>query len=245
MNKNRKISETTAVAVLMMGCVLAAIGHGQAQTPKQSYPTMAPLSQYLMTDRNAEIQLAKSAAPPAISDHAEVLVLGQHGYETAVPGSNGFVCVVERSWMSAFDDPQFWNYKLRGPLCFNPASARTVLPLTYKRTKLVLAGASKAQIIASIKETFDKKEVPPLEVGAMSYMMSRHSYLGDGIGHGPAHLMFYAPKTNGTPWGEDLPNSPVFLNRQFNDSPEPFRTYIVAVSNWSDGTPASTGEHQH
>jgi hypothetical protein len=147
--------------------------------------------------------------------------------------------------MSAFDDPQFWNYKLRGPLCFNPASARTVLPLTYKRTKLVLAGLSKAQIIAGIKETFDKKEVPPLEVGAMSYMMSRYSYLGDGVGHGPAHLMFYAPKSDGTPFGEDLPNSPVFLNRQFNDSPEPFNTYIVAVSNWSDGVPVSTEGHKH
>jgi hypothetical protein len=50
-----------------------------------------------MADRNAEIALARSAAPDAISRDAEVLVLGRNGYQTAVTGKNGFVCVVERS----------------------------------------------------------------------------------------------------------------------------------------------------
>jgi hypothetical protein len=57
---------------------------------------MAPLDQYLMVDRDAEIAMARSAAPEAISRDAYVLVLGRHGYETAVKGKNGFVCVVER-----------------------------------------------------------------------------------------------------------------------------------------------------
>ena len=60
-----------------------------------------------MADRNAEIALARSAAPPAISHDAKVLVLDRNGYETAVEGKNGFVCVVERAWMSGFDSTQF------------------------------------------------------------------------------------------------------------------------------------------
>lgn len=206
---------------------------------------MAPLAQYLMTDRDAEIQLARSAAPASISDHAKVLVLGLHGYETAVEGSNGFVCSVERAWMSPFDDPEFWNSKIRGAICFNPASARSVLPLTYKRTELVLAGLDKPQILAALKEARTKKELPALEGGAMTYMMSKQSYLGDTAGNAAPHLMFYVPKSDGMSWGEDLPNSPVILNRQFEGSPEPLRSYIIPVFNWSDGTPAPSGPHKH
>jgi hypothetical protein len=206
---------------------------------------MAPLAQYLMADREAEIQLARSAAPSAISDHAEVLVLGRRGYETAVQGSNGFVCVVERSWMSPFDGPEFWNFKLRGPICFNPAAARSVLPLTYKRTELVLAGSSKAQIMAGLKDALDKKELPAVEAGAMTYMMSRQAYLGDSVGNAAPHLMFYTSRQEGESWGEDLANSPVILNRQFEGSPEQLRSYIVPVLNWSDGMPAPTNGHKH
>jgi hypothetical protein len=68
--------------------------------------------------------MARSAAPEAIARDADVLVLGRQGYETAVKGKNGFVCIVERSWMSAFDFPEFWNPQLRGPICFNRPAAR-------------------------------------------------------------------------------------------------------------------------
>ena len=152
---------------------------GQAQAPKTAYSNMAPLDQYLMADRNAEIALARSAAPEAISHEAKILVLGRHGYETAVEGKNGFVCVVERGWMSPSDAPEFWNPKIRGPICFNPPAARSVLPTTFERTELVLAGRTKAEIIEGNKAAFEKGELPPLEPGAMSYMMSKEAYLTD------------------------------------------------------------------
>jgi len=84
------------VTSLVLSVTLGLIGitPGQAQTPKPSYPSMAALDQYLMADRDAEIALARSAAPDAISGDAKILVLGRHGYETAVEGKNGFVCVV-------------------------------------------------------------------------------------------------------------------------------------------------------
>src|SRR6201988_4317528 len=186
------------VAVIALGTFSLVIGFGelrqaQAQDAKERYPSMAPLDQYLM-DRNAEIAMARSAAPEAISSDADVLVLGRHGYETAVKGKNGFVCVVERGWMGPFDGEfaaNFWNPKLRGPLCFNPPAARSILPITYKRTEMVLAGQSKAQIFEGIKK-FIKQKLPPLEPGAMSYMMSKEQYLTDeGQHHWIAHLMIY------------------------------------------------------
>ena len=112
----------------------------------QPYASMAPVEQYLM-NRNAEIALARSAAPDAISRDATILVLTRHGYETAVEGKNGWVCMVERGWMAPSDAPEFWNPKIRGPICFNPPAARSVLPTTYKRTAMVLLGKTKAEII--------------------------------------------------------------------------------------------------
>src|SRR6202047_188774 len=98
--------------------LLVALGtayQAMAQDATTPYPKMAPIDQYLMTDQGAEIALARSAAPESISRDAEVLVLGRHGFETAAKGKNGFVCIVERSWMAGTDDPNFWNPKLRGP----------------------------------------------------------------------------------------------------------------------------------
>src|SRR6202042_3208277 len=160
----QKTLKRIALAGSVLVLALAAISQMQAQS-KTPYPDMAALDRYLIPDRNAEIALARSAAPDSISHDAKVLVLGRHGYETAVEGKNGFVCVVERAWMSPFNDPGFWNHKMRGPVCFNPPAARSILPLTIKRTELVLAGQSKAQVIDGIK-AFVKKELPALEPGA-------------------------------------------------------------------------------
>ena len=145
--------------------------------------------------------------------------------------------------MSPFDHPAFWNPKMRGPLCSNPPAARSILPLTYKRTELVLAGLSKAQIIEGIK-IFDKKELPALEPGAMSCMMSSQGYLNDSVGHWVPHLMFYIPLTDGMTWGADVPGSPVLLNPQFNGAPEPVTEFMIPVPEWSDGAPAPTGGQQ-
>ena len=240
MPRNRLTSIACTTFVFMVA--LAVARPRQAQAAPSAYPNMAPIDQYLMTDRNAEIALARSAAPEAISRDATILVFGRHGYETAVEGKNGFVCVVERGWMSPFDGDfaiNFWNPKIRGPICFNPPAARSVLPLTYKRTEMILAGKSKAQIIDALKAAYEKKELPPLEPGAMSYMLSKDQYLTDNDGHHwMAHLMFYTPLMDAAVWGADLPKSPVMLNPQFSGAPEPIDVFIVPVGRWSDGSAA-------
>jgi len=233
---NRKLVNVIACFALVV--VLGGTWRAQALDAKTAYPTMAPLEQYLMTDRNAEIALARSAAPESISRDAKILVLGRQGYETATEGKNGFVCVVERAWMSPSDNPEFWNPKLRGPICFNPAAARSIFPLTIKRTEWVLAGLSKAQIMDNLKAAVDQKELPALEPGSMSYMMSKQAYLTDADGHNMSHLMIYVPLTQSAAWGADLPGSPVMFGGQFQGAPEPITVFLVPVEKWSDGTAA-------
>jgi hypothetical protein len=235
-----------AIAVII--AALAARVSAQAQPPAatQAYPKMAPIEQYLM-DRDAEIALARTAAPPSISAGATVLVLTPKGYETAVEGKNGFVCLVDRAWQSSFADAGFWNPKLRAPTCLNPQAARSVLPTQHKRTAMALAGLSKEEIMARTYAAIDKKEIPEPEVGAMSYMMSKQQYLGDQFTHWHPHLMFYLPgKLKAADWGANLQKSPILLGPETmpDGRREPIQVFLVPLTEWSDGSPAES-HHKH
>ena len=223
--------------VLKFAAVFCAASVVVSGAQAVNYPAMAPLAQYMMVRAN-EIALAKSAAPLSISGNATILVLTPHGYETAVNGSNGFVCAVERGWMSQYDFPQFWNPHIRGPLCYNPAAVRSILPYTIKRTELVLAGRSKTETSAAIKDGIEKHALPPLEAGALTFMMSKQQFLDDKGQHWMPHLMFYFPRGEGANWGAGLAGSPTILNPQFQDSPEAISVILVPLMRWSDGTPA-------
>jgi hypothetical protein len=211
-----------------------------AQTENASYPAMAPVDEYLIADENTEIALARSAAPASISDGAEVMVLGRKGFTTAVEGTNGFLCVVERSWGAGTDAPEFWNPKIRSPICFNPQAGRTFARIFLMKTKLVLEGKSKAEIVAATASALDKKELPKLEPGAMCYMMSKQQYLNDQGASWHPHLMFFVSGDAKKSWGADLPGSPIMAA----DDPEERTTILMVwVGNWSDGSPAPPIEH--
>jgi hypothetical protein len=224
----------------------AALAPAWTEAHAATYPTMAPLAQYLIADKTAEVALARSAAPPAISNDATVMVLGRNGYETAVKGKNGFVCLVERAWMSPFDDAGFWNPKNRSPICYNPAAARSVLAYDIKRTALVMAGQSKPAMLQALKAAIARKELRAPEPGAMSYMLSHQQYLNDAAGAWRPHLMFHVPSADAAAWGANLAGSPVMLDTDHTQGPEPETIFMVAVGKWSDGTPVAQGEtHGH
>lgn len=211
-------------------------------TGSNPYDRMAPLSAYLMTDRQAELRLAQTAAPPAISHHATILVLGPHGYQSAQKGSNGFTCLVDRSWTSPFGSAEFWNWKNRSPICFNPPASRTVLFYTLGRANRALSGQTKAAMLDGIRAAVAAKQLPTPEPGSMSYMLSKDGYLGDGAGAWRPHLMFYAPKAasanDGASWGANLPGSPIVFDTTHRIVPEPETIFMVPVAHWSDGTAA-------
>jgi hypothetical protein len=232
MKSKRNALKAVAVRGLAVVVVVAAGWQAQAEDAKTPYPKMAPVDQYMM-ERSAEIAMAQSAAPPSISKDAEVMVMGRHGYEVAVKGKNGFVCMVERGWTANADDPVFWNPKIRGPICFNPAAARSYLPQTIRKTQSILAGKSKAQMSADISTALDKKELPAPEPGAMCYMLSKQQYLGDSGKHWHPHLMFFVPLTDPIAWGADVAGSPIISSKDVQGR---MTVFMVPVGHWSDGT---------
>ena len=250
MRKN-KIGATVITSLAL----LVGLGMAQqvmAQDATSNYPKMAPIDQYLMADQAAEIALARSAAPESISRDATILVLGRKGYEKAVEGKNGFVCWVGRGWMGPFDWPEFWNPKVMAADCLNPQAARSMVPIIYLRAKMVMAGRSKAETVSALKAAFENKQLPDLESGAMDFMMSKSSYLTDQGGHDMPHVMFYTRVKDGKDWGSGAENSPVMSSPYWSFSQEeqpqmkglpPILVFLVAVPNWSDGTPADMHSH--
>jgi hypothetical protein len=241
--RGRMISTMALVLIISIGFIVS-----KAAAQSDKYSKMAPIDQYLM-ERSAEILLARSAAPDSISSDATILVLGRQGYETAVLGKNGFVCMVERSWMEAFDSPEFWNPKVRGAECLNRQAARSILPIAELRTKMVLAGHSKADIVSALKAAFDNKQLPDLESGNMVYMMSRSAYLTDEGDHNGPHVMFFTALKDGKDWGAFASGSPVVSGPYWFLLPKepsqvkglpPILVFAVEVAKWSDGTAATT-----
>jgi len=224
--------------------VLGMAHQGMAQDAATKYTKMAPVDQYLMASRDAEVALARSAAPGSISRNAGVLVLGPHGFESAVKGKNGFVCLVGRGWSSA-PAADFWNPNVRVPMCVNAPAARSYLLRVTTITDLALRGRTAAQVNEAMAAAVEKKELPPMEPGAMCYMMSKEGDGGDSIPHWPSHLMFFFPDVDPAMWGANQPGAPVF---GVADSSEHLTQFVIPVQHWSDGTedlPASpTHAHQ-
>lgn len=227
-----------AIAFLVQLCLPAATC--QAQAEKAAYPAMAPVDAYLIADREVEIALARSATPASIAKEAEVMVLGRAGFTTAVQGTNGFLCLVERSWGASTDDPEFWNPKVRAPICFNAAAARTFVPIFLMKTRLALEGKSKAEILAATASALDTKELPALEPGAMCYMLSKQQYLNDRGKSWHPHVMIFVSGDAAKNWGADKDDSPIMFA---NDPEERVTIFMFWVGNWSDGSPAPAMEH--
>ena len=245
--RTKKIGAIAITSFALLAVVVVVLGTARpamAQAAATTYTKMAPVNQYLMSDQGAEIALARNAAPESISSDAEVLVLGRHGFQTAVKGKNGFVCIVGRSWTST-TDAEFWNPKVRVPMCVNAAAARSYLLRITKITDLALAGRTLAQVNEAMAAAVSNKELPPMEPGAMCYMMGKEGYGGDSIPHWPSHLMFFYSQTDLAIWGANLPGSPVLA---VEDPQEQLTQFVIPVQRWSDGTevlPASpTHVHQ-
>jgi len=179
------------IACLMLTSFGAATGWAQ----DSKYP---PLSEYMMAPE-AEVALAKSAAPDKVSGRATIKVLTPSGYKVTAQGDNGFVCLVMRGWAAATstkasDRDLVYYAKLRAPMCFDPVASRSVLPLQELQTKLGMEGKGSDQIAEAVQTAYAKGELPKMEPVAFGYMFSADSDLGPGFGAWHPHMMVFTPQ---------------------------------------------------
>lgn len=212
------------LGLLLVANLKAAPAWAQART----YP---PLSQYMM-ERDAEIALAKSAAPATISDRATIKVLTASGLQVVREGDNGFVCMVMRGWTApaytpvAFRD-LVYDATLRGPICFDPAASRTVLPYYELRQKLGMGGKTPDQMAEAVQAAYVKGELPKRAEVSFAYMWSADQVLGPA-GHWHPHMMVFAPYfENSMLGGGNL--SSTLLPQVSDDAGTPFSVIVIPV----------------
>jgi len=228
-------NDTACAALVLLVSCTPAYARAPASNP---YPTMAPISQYMMP-RDAEIEMARSAAPPSISDAAEVLVMNETGYEVAAKGSNGWVCLVGRMWSAGLDDPEFWNPKGRGPGCLNPLAVKSVLPFYLARAKWALAGDTHDEIAKKSQAGYADHQFTDPIPGSFALMLSKEGYLNDGVA-GPwrPHVMPFIALDQLNTWAAGFKGSPIL-----SPATSTFRRYepvtiVILAPYWSDGSPA-------
>jgi hypothetical protein len=167
--------------VLIVTAALAATSPVLAQAAGTGRPGRR---EFLPRDR--EIALARSAAPPAVSDSASVYVLGARGWELAVRGSNGVACHVNRSWPDALE-----------PHCFDAEGAETIMRMEMRRTELYHQGVGTEEAGREIAAMLADGRLRLPRRPAMSYMMSAGQRLvgddGRAVGAWRPHLMIYFP----------------------------------------------------
>jgi hypothetical protein len=191
----------------------------------------ASLTAYMMP-RDAEIALAKSAAPANVSDRATIKVLTNTGFQVAHEGDNGFVCLVLRGWAAPTFTPAplrelVYYAKLRAPICYNPAASRTVLPYQELRTKLGIDGKTPDDIATAIQAAYATGKLPRMETVGFAYMFSADQDLGPGVGAFHPHVMVFAPyydnaMLGGNAFGSALP----FVS---DDAGTPFAVTVIPV----------------
>lgn len=225
-------------AVIAIASITVLVAPASGAAAQLARGTLQRLAPYMPQSAKSEAALARTAAPATISSQADIFVFGPSGYRLQSKGSNGFACLVERSWAKDPGDPEFWNPRMRAPTCFNPAAVQSVLPSYLERTRWVLAGASEADVRDRIKRSLKGGKFPPPRAGAMSYMMSKQQYLSDNGGHPwHPHVMFYFPTSvSSGSWGANLEGSPVISDVAKFDH---VITFMVPVAHWSDGSPAA------
>jgi hypothetical protein len=217
------MKKIVAGLVLVFGSMQATSMLGQ----NSKYP---PLSEYMMTPE-AEVALARSAAPENVSGHATVKILAASGYKVAAQGDNGFVCIVMRGWGAPTFSPAqlrdlVYYAKLRAPICFNPVASRTVLPLQELRARLGTEGKTPDQIAEVVQAAYTKGELPKMEMVAFAYMFSADQDLGPGVGHWHPHMMVYTPYYENSMLGGNQPGALPIVG---DDAGTPFAVTVIPV----------------
>jgi hypothetical protein len=200
----------------------------RAAAQPSAYP---PVARYLMP-RDAEVALARTAAPPNISGRATIKILTPSGFVVAQPGDNGNVCMVMRGFSAPTYTPApfrdlVYDAAVRAPICFVGPAATTVMPFYEMRTTLALAGKTPGQIAAALKDAYATGRLPRRVGATFAYMWSAHQHLASGIGAWHPHVMIFVPNADnamlgGNPFGSPLP-------QVTDDAGTPFTVVVIPV----------------
>lgn len=217
-----------------------SIGVLSSSTAAQDTPQERNKEVHLVTastPRERQIDLALSAAPPEVSSKATTYILGAKGYKKVREGTNGFSCLIERSFAGTTQNSS-------APACFDAEGSRTLLLTYLRREELRAQGKSEAEIKDDITKGFQDGRFKAPGPGFL-YMMSDENFVYDSeskeSGFVPPHLMFYAPYKSAKDLGYES-ISPTMVPYLTHPGPEG----LIVVAAQKPSQDSSSGDsHKH
>ena len=220
---------TTRRTIEVVAGVMLAAALARSAAAQGTYPA---IDGYLMP-RDAEVALARTAAPSKLSDRATVKVLTKTGFVVASRGDNGMVCLVMRGFSAPTYTPApfrdiVYDASVRAPICFAAPAAKTVLPYYELRTTLGLAGKTPAEIAAAVEQAYKAGRLPKRTATTYAYMFSAHQHLGAAVGAWHPHMMVFTPYADQATLG-DVGGDASPVPQVTDDAGTPFAVVVVPV----------------
>jgi hypothetical protein len=218
---------------------VALLSGSSAAQDKANEPTREVHTIDAITPRERQIELALSAAPIEVSSKAAVYVLGPKGYEKARDGTNGFTCLIERSFSGRTQTSS-------APACFDAEGSGSIVLAYLRREELRAEGRSEADIKDDISKGYKDGRFKVPGPGFL-YMMSNENYVYNSeskkSGFVPPHLMFYAPYKSAKDIGYESV-SPIMVPYLTGSGVGPETLLVVAADKPSqDGSPGDSHKH--
>ena len=224
-----------SVFVLVPGLVAGAATQAEAQEPKKPevrFDASVP--------RERQIKLALSAAPAEVSSKAAVYVLGSKGYEKIREGTNGFSCLVGRSFEGTTDASI-------DPMCYDAEGSRTLLLVKLREEELRAKGKSETEIKADIADGYKEGRYRAPGKPGFVYMLSSENYVRDPetgkSGPFPGHLMFYAPYMTAKDLGYESVSGTMLPYLSLPGEPDAMMIVIPAASGLQDSSDGDSHKH--
>jgi hypothetical protein len=142
--------------------VIAALLAAGPLAAQQPYDRSTQLPKRPVVARDAEITMARAAAPPAVSSQATIYVAGPKGYEVAIEGTNGWGCFVQR------------NAAATGlfPRCDDAERVASLYPVYHLLEVFRAMGRSATDYDRAVSEGLKYGTFRAPASGALSYMLA-------------------------------------------------------------------------
>ena len=200
-------------------CAIIAISLIRVSAASSQAPTAMTNIEAL--PRELEVQLALSALPPHLREHATVYVLNPaRGFEAARKGTNGFHALVARTGDDTFRGSwplEKYRDDILYPIGFDQAGAKEQMRVFFDAAEMQAKGTPPRQLKEIIQRRYKTNFYKAPERAGVAYMLSpivrtftNPEQNDDALTLNIPHVMYFAPHLSNQDIGGAIPTAEEF-----------------------------------